>query len=81
MVFAVIELKFDGVMMNIGEASDFDVEMEDDLSDMDAMSPSFFHFEVHPFLLVLLLQVWKHMPEVVDDLSIYCYNVVAHFGL
>lgn len=77
----MIEFEFDGVVMNIGEASDFDMEMEDCLSDMDAMGPSFFHLEVHPFLLVLFLKVWKHVPEVVDDLSVYSYNVVAHFGL
>lgn len=81
MIFAVVELEFDCVMMDIGEASDSNVEMEDGLADMNAMGPSFLNFKVNPFLFVLLLQVGKHVPKVVNDLCINNHNVVAHFEL
>lgn len=70
MVLSMVELKLDGVMMNVGEASNLDMEVKDDLSDMHTMGPSLLNLKVHPLLLVLLLQLWKHMSEVVDDLSV-----------
>lgn len=74
----MVELKLDGIMMNVGETSNLGMEVEDDLSDMHAMGPSFFYFKLHPFLLVFLLQLWKHMSEVLDDLSVDWYNVETH---
>lgn len=74
----MVELELDGVVMNVGEASDFDMKMEDDLPDMDAMGPNLFDFKVNSLLLILLLYFWKNMREVVDDLCIDCYNRVAH---
>jgi hypothetical protein len=56
-VLAVVNIEFDGVVMEVGEDAHLDVQDVDHLSHVHAVDPSLLHLIVLPLSLVFPLQL------------------------
>ena len=77
-VLAMVDFKFNCIMVVVGKDSHFDMDNVDHLSQMNVVSLSLLYLVVLPLSLVLLIQKRQDVLELLQNLGAHRNLVVTH---